>query len=133
MPQYTTKQDLFHVLLYRRSSILQGICFLIRVYEYTKIKGLDSGKITSLPKSQNVINYAHHLNHRRKQTTCSSRVSLKFVYNESRHDSFAQFPRSPLGTPGSPTSLLRPIYKEEHGLQIIALGATQLRVIREPP
>ena len=28
---------IFHVLLYRRLSILQGIYFLIRVYEYTKI------------------------------------------------------------------------------------------------
>ena len=66
MPQYTTIQDFLHALFYRWSSILQRICFLIRVYVDTKIKGLDLGKITSLAKSQNVINYAHHLNHRRK-------------------------------------------------------------------
>ena len=35
-------------------SILEGICFLIRLYEYTKIKSPDSGKITSLPRSQDV-------------------------------------------------------------------------------
>ena len=34
----------------------RGIYFLIRVHNYTKIKGLDSGKITSLPNSENVIN-----------------------------------------------------------------------------
>ena len=44
----------FHVPFYRRSSILEGICFLIRLYEYTKIKSPDSGKITSLPRSQDV-------------------------------------------------------------------------------
>ena len=42
----------FYILLYRRSSILQFIYFLTCVYNYTKIKGLDSGKITSLPNSQ---------------------------------------------------------------------------------
>ena len=49
--------------------------FLIRVHNYTKIKGLDSGGITSLPNIQNVINlivisviaqnksHAHHKTH----------------------------------------------------------------------
>ena len=35
------------------------------MYEYTKIKGLDSGKITSLPKRpERDQQYEHHLNHR---------------------------------------------------------------------
>ena len=71
MPQYTTKQDFLaiifcHILLYRRSSILQGIYFLVRLYNYTKIKGLDSGKITSLPNSQDVIHFERHFSHRLK-------------------------------------------------------------------
>ena len=40
--------------------------------------------------------------HHRKSAACSSRVS--FAYNERRHDSDPQFPRSPLGTPGSMAS-----------------------------
>ena len=76
------KQDFltinFHVLLYWWLSILQGIyllfiscliiCFWInwvRIYKYTKIKGLHLREVTSLPKSQNVINMVHHFNHRR--------------------------------------------------------------------
>ena len=51
----------FHILCYRLSSILQGIYFLIRVYVYKKIKGLNSRKMTSLPNSQNVINFVRHL------------------------------------------------------------------------
>ena len=69
MPQYTTEQDFLRYNIFT-SYFIDGrvffrvFAFLARVYEYTKIKGLDSGKIASLPKSQNVINYAHHLNHR---------------------------------------------------------------------
>jgi len=47
----------FHVLLYRRSSVLQDIYFLhrfwidrVRVYEYMKINGLDSREVISLPE-----------------------------------------------------------------------------------
>ena len=82
------KQDFltinFHVLLYWWLSILQGIyllfiscliiCFWInwvRIYKYTKIKGLHLREVTSLPKSQNVINMVHHFNHRRTKTACS--------------------------------------------------------------
>ena len=36
-------------------------------------------------------------NHRRKYTACSLRDLI--AYNESRDDSYPQFPRSPLGTP----------------------------------
>ena len=38
-----------------------------------------------------------HFSHRRKSTACSSQDL--FAYNESRHKSYPQFPRSPLGTP----------------------------------
>ena len=47
----------FLILLYQRSSILKGIYFLICVHNYMEIKGLDSGKIASLPNSENVINF----------------------------------------------------------------------------
>ena len=62
-------------------------------------------EITSLPKSQKVINqaHAHHESHLR--------------YNESRHDSYPQFSRS-LGTPGTMIPL-----------QITTFGATQPWVI----
>ena len=53
MPQYTTKQD-FPTILFSHPTLStvehsSGIFFLIRVHNYTRIKGLDSGKITSLP------------------------------------------------------------------------------------
>ena len=63
----------------------------------------NSEKITSLPKAKKWSTTGI--------TSCSSRVSLP--YNESHHDSYSQFPRSLLGTPGSPTSLLGPKYEEE--------------------
>ena len=68
---------------------------------YTKIKGLDSEKITSLPNRENVINlhasfqsspkknlHAHHKTHLH---------TMKVVTH-----SYPQFPRSLLGTPGLP-------------------------------
>ena len=61
------------------------------MHNYTKIKGLHSRKITSLP----------NFSHRGKYTTCSSRDS--FAYSESHHDSHPQFPRSSLGTRGLQT------------------------------
>ena len=45
--------------------------------------------------------YRRHLSHRQKQTAFSSRDS--FPYDESRHDSYPQFPRSSLGTRGLQT------------------------------
>ena len=51
---------------------------------YTKIKGLDSGKITSLPNSENVINlHASFQSSPNKKTSCPSRDS--FAYDESYH------------------------------------------------
>ena len=55
-PQYTRfplyNINFSYILLYRQSSILQGIYFLIHVYDYTKIKGLDLGNyiIAKQPK-----------------------------------------------------------------------------------
>ena len=63
----------------------------------------NSEKITPLPKAKKWSTTGI--------TSCSSRVSL--ACNESRHDSYSQFPRSLLGTPGSPTSHLCPKYEEE--------------------
>ena len=40
-----------------------------------------------------------HFRNRRKQTACTSQGSL--AYKESRHDSYPQFARSPLGMTGS--------------------------------
>lgn len=45
------------------------------------MEGLHSGKITSLPNGRNVINFVRHFSH--------------------RHDSYPEFPRSPLGTAGT--------------------------------
>ena len=45
--------------------------------------------------------YMRHFSHRRKKTAFSSRDS--FPYNESRHDSYPQFPRSSLRTRGLQT------------------------------
>ena len=85
LPNYVafyTKQDIFAVSFSRPalsmvkySSVYllfisySTICFWIdwiRVYKYTKIKGLDSREITSLPKSKNVMNLVRRFNHRRK-------------------------------------------------------------------
>ena len=63
----------FHVLLYRRSSVFQDIYFLYRirrfVFELSEdacINTRKSREITSLPKSKNLMNMARHLNHHRK-------------------------------------------------------------------
>ena len=96
-----------------------------------KFKGLDSREITPLPEIKKVIYMARHFNHRLKYTACSSQDA--FAYNErpsqlltkekGRDESFQvrfdlpflptrltapgsprmQFPRSPLGTPGTMT------------------------------
>ena len=96
-----------------------------------KFKGLDSREITPLPEIKKVIYMARHFNHRLKYTACSSQDA--FPYNErpsqlltkekGRDESFQvrfdlpflptrltapgsprmQFPRSPLGTPGTMT------------------------------
>ena len=53
LPQYTTKQNLPGIIF---SHLIQGIYFLIYVHNYKEIKGLNLGKIASLPNSENVIN-----------------------------------------------------------------------------
>ena len=70
-------------------------CFLFNhclhvVHNYTKIKGLHSRKITSLPT------YMRHLSHRRNKL--HSHHETHFHTMKSRHDSYPQFPRSSLGT-----------------------------------
>ena len=65
------------------------------MHNYTKFKGLHSRKITSLP------NLHASFQSSPKKTAFSSRDS--FPYNESRHDSYPQFPRSSLGTRGLQT------------------------------
>ena len=55
--------------------------------------------------------YMRHFSHRRKYTACSSQNS--FAYNESRHDSYPQFPRSSLGTSGLQTRSHRQKKKEK--------------------
>ena len=60
----------------------------IRVYKYTKIKGLDSREITSLPEIKEVIYKARHLNHRWKKPARSSQDHLramKVYYNRLSH------------------------------------------------
>ena len=46
-----------------------------------------------------VINIARYFSHLPTYTTCSSQDS--YAYDESRHDSYSQFSRSPLGTTGT--------------------------------
>ena len=75
MPEYTTKQD-FPAITFSHPA--RGIYFLTRIYvvhNYTQIKGLHSGKITSLPNSENVINLhasfsviAEHILHAHHET-----------------------------------------------------------------
>ena len=57
------------------------------------------GKLRHCQKAKTCSTYMRHFSHRRKSTACSSQDS--FAYNESHHDSYPQFPRCPLGTPGS--------------------------------
>ena len=73
----------------------RGIYFLIHVHNYTNIKGLDSGKL-------------HHCQKRVQRPCLISAIAENkpharhdsFGYNESRHDSYPQFPRSPPVTLG---------------------------------
>ena len=53
------------------------------MYKYTKIKGLDWGRVfTSLLKDKNVMNMARYfVRSRKKKKACSSQDS--FAYNES--------------------------------------------------
>ena len=75
-----------------------------------KIKGLDLGKITSFAKKPECEQL-------RASPQSSPKISqVSFASNESRHDSYSQFSQSLLGTPGSPTYLLCPQYKEEKWL-----------------
>ena len=64
--------------------------------------------------------------------TQASSSRLVFAYSESRQDSYSQFPRSLLGTPGSPTSRTFCVLNtKKNGLQIMTLGATQPRVMTQ--
>ena len=64
-------------------------------HNYTKIKGLDSGKITSLPNLHASFPSSPRINR--------MLIRESFAYDESRHDSYPKFPRSPLGTRGLQT------------------------------
>ena len=69
---------------------------LITHTNHTETKGLDSGKITSLPNL--------HASFQSSPKIYRMLISrLSFAYNESRHDSYLQFSRSPLGTRGLQT------------------------------
>ena len=96
-PQYTTKRDFPAIMFAHRR-----ISFLIRMHNYTKIKGLESGKITSLPNSQKrdqltyvisvIAEYKPHAHHEtRLHTTKPSRflspvstVSAKNAWDDGR-------------------------------------------------
>ena len=100
MRQYSKKRN---TLTHHKTGfliLLGDILYNYVVHNYTKIKGLDSEKITSL----------RHFSHRRKYTVCSSRDSL--AYNKSHLDSYPKFPRSPLGTRGLQTRSHRQKKKE---------------------
>ena len=88
----TRSLKVFDFLLYRRrqflfvSELIQQACqrrpkillcsLAILVYKYTKIQGLDSREITSLPEIENVIYMACHFNHRRKLLRFSQTCEL---------------------------------------------------------
>ena len=120
----------FHVPFYRRSSILEGICFLVRLYEYTKIKSPDSGKITSLPRSQDV---------KRGQLCASLQSSPKINYvlitsriyiqcKSSRFFAVSTVSARNAWEPNLPFVLNG---KKKSGLQIMTLGAEQPRVLKQ--
>ena len=68
---------------------------------YTKIKCLDSGKITSLPNSENVINlHASFQSSPKKKLHAHHETHLHTMKVVTR--SYPQFPRSLLGMPGLP-------------------------------
>ena len=90
-----------HILLYRRSRILQSIYFLIRMYNYTKVRGLNSGKhyiIAKQPKRDQLS----------ASFSSSSKINCMLItrliciqWKSSGFDSFSQFPQSSIGTPGT--------------------------------
>ena len=65
------------------------------VHNYTKIKDLHSRIITSLPNLYALFHSSPKINR--------ILITRSFPYNESRHDSYPQFPRSSLGTRGLKT------------------------------
>ena len=76
----------FHVLLYRRLSILQDIYFLCRIRRFVSeliedacmhTRKSRASKFPSLPKSKNVMNMARHFKKKKEQrNACIFRVSL---------------------------------------------------------
>ena len=108
-PKYATKQD-FPALIFSHPT--RGIYFLLGVHNYKKIKGLDSGKIKSLPNSE-----------KRDQLTCV----ISVIAENKRHACHEihlhtmravairiRFSRSPLGTLRSIVSELVPTDKEKN-------------------
>ena len=65
------------------------------MHNYTKIKDLHSRIITSLPNLYASFQSSPKINR--------ILITRSFPYNESRHDSYPQFPRSSLGTRGLQT------------------------------
>ena len=78
------------------------------VYITRNFKGLDSREITSLPEIKNVMR--------------TWRVISIIAENKPHAHHNSQFPRSPLGTPGTMTSLCI-LNTKKNGLQIMSLAA----------
>ena len=92
MRQYSEKRNpsIHH------ENIFSSYSGYLHVYNYTKIKGLDLGKITSLP---NVFNLHVSLQSSPKinRMLITRLICIQWVSSRI----FPQLPQSPLGTPGS--------------------------------
>ena len=69
------------------------------MHNYTKIKDLHSRIITSLPNLYASFQSSPKINR--------ILITRSFPYNENRHDSYPQFPRSSLGTRGLQTYMIQ--------------------------
>ena len=108
----------FHVLLYRRLSILQDMYFLCRIRRFVS-ELIEDACMHTIQESQGPRNFRHC---QKAKTWWPWRVISIIAENKpgmlitrliciqlcpTRRDSYPQFPRSLLATPGSMTSLWR--------------------------
>ena len=96
MPQYSMKQDFLRYNIFTSDYVCMNT---------QKIKG-DSEEITSLPKIHTRTWWTTHITSMITKNKPHAHASpVSFAYHESHHDSYSQFPQSPLGNLGPQPSL----------------------------
>ena len=116
MPQYSTKQDFLRFYIFTSDYACLNTRKLRVIREklnHCQKAILERDQLRASPQSSPKIN--HML------------ITNSFPYDESRHDSYSQFPRSPLGTPGTTTVVLCTKYEgKKNGLCVSLITKSRL-------